>query len=112
MAHLNISDNVTKLISCKTFILACDNFYRQTKLIPHVNFSYLPNEKGVNFSLGFSPREATDEEYLLFFDLLLKSESFLIHTHLIDLLKTHSTEDLINKLNDLINTLVKNEDKQ
>lgn len=96
---MNIADLSTQLYLCKILSLALPKFYKDTKLSAQFVFKFNEESNGLEFNIGFSPREATEEEYILLFNYLLDMEKLLINDYMINHSVNHtSIETLIKSL--------------
>lgn len=81
---ISISDVATQMNVCKIMALALPRFYKRTKISAQFAFKYNHDIKGVEISLGFLPREATEAEYSILFEEFMDAEQLLLNEYIVN----------------------------
>lgn len=81
---LSLADVATQLQLSKAFALALPRFHKKTGLSAQISFVYNNNEQNIEISLGFSPKEPTQEEYSILVEELFDAEKLLINEYIIN----------------------------
>lgn len=92
---LSLADIATQLNISKTMALVLPRFFKRTGISAKVSFVYANKEHNIEISLGFSPKEPTEQEYSIFLEELFEAEKLLINEYVI---QTSSNFDTINQL--------------
>ncbi len=86
---LSLADIATQLSVSKTFALALPRFYKKTGISAQVSFVYNNSDENIEISLGFSPKEPTEEEYSILVEELFDAERLLISEYVINTSKSY-----------------------
>lgn len=81
---ISISDVASQMTICKTMAIALPRFYKRTELSAQFSFIYNQKAQGMEISIGFLPREATEEEYSILFEELVDAEKLLLNEYIIN----------------------------
>ena len=81
---ISIGDAASQMNICKILSIALPRFYKKTKISAQFVFSYDVTQGGLNFNLGFVPREATEKEYEILFNEIQKAEKLLINDYVVN----------------------------
>ncbi len=80
---LSLADIATQLNVSKTFALALPRFYKKTGLSAQVSFVYNPQEENIEISLGFLPKEPTEEQYGILIEELFDAEKLIANEYIL-----------------------------
>ena len=92
---ISLADIATQLQVSKTFALALPRFYKKTGISAQINFVYNNQEENIEISLGFSPKEPSEQEYQLLIETLFESERLLTNEYVINSCKGFQTIEQI-----------------
>ncbi len=81
---ISIGDVASQMNICKILAIALPKFYKKTKISAQFVFSYDVQQGGLNFNLGFTPREATEQEYEILFTEILNAEKLIINDYVVN----------------------------
>lgn len=81
---ISIGDFASQMNVCKILSIALPSFYKKTKISAQFVFSYDMENNGLNFNLGFTPREANEKEYQILFEEIKKAEKLLINDYVVN----------------------------
>ena len=81
---ISIGDSASQMHLCKILAIALPNFFKKTNISAQFVFSYDVNQGGLNLNMGFLPREATEQEYIILFDEIQKAEKLLINNYVVN----------------------------
>lgn len=81
---ISIGDVASQMNICKILSIALPRFYKKTKISAQFVFSYDVVQGGLNFNLGFTPREANEKEYEVLFNEIQKAEKLLINDYVVN----------------------------
>lgn len=81
---ISIGDIASQMNICKILSIALPRFYKKTKISAQFVFSYDIAQGGLNFNLGFTPREANEQEYEILFNEIQKAEKLLINDYVVN----------------------------
>ena len=65
---ISIGDMASQMNICKILAIALPKFYKRTNISAQFVFSYDTAQGGLNFNIGFTPREASEKEYNILFE--------------------------------------------
>ena len=89
---ISIADVATETSICKTLALAFPRFYDKTGISAKIIFAYSPENTSLELSLGFLPKEPTDEEYAILFEEINNAEKLLLNEYIIN--NAHQYENI------------------
>ena len=81
---ISIGDMASQMNVCKILAIALPRFYKKTNISAQFVFSYDVTQGGLNFNIGFTPREANEKEYNILFEEIQKAEKLLINDYIIN----------------------------
>lgn len=81
---ITVGDIDSQLNIFKILAVALPKFYKSTEISAQFIFSYDAGQNGLNFSLGFTPREATEKEYEVLFEEIKNAEKLTIADYIIN----------------------------
>lgn len=81
---ISIGDMASQMNVCKILAIALPRFYKKTNISTQFVFAYDVNQGGLNFNIGFTPREANEKEYNILFEEIQKAEKLLINDYIIN----------------------------
>lgn len=80
---ISLAEITTQMNVCRTLALALPVFYKKTGISVSFNCKYNPEDNGLEVSLGFLPKEPSDEEYNVLFEEIIDAEKLLINEYII-----------------------------
>lgn len=81
---ISIGDVASQMSICKILSIALPRFYKKTKISAQFVFFYDVTQGGLNFNLGFTPREPNEKEYETLFNEIQKAEKLLINDYVVN----------------------------
>lgn len=81
---ISIGDMASQMNVCKILAIALPKFYKRTNISAQFVFSYDITQGGLNFNIGFTPREATEKEYNILFEEIQNAEKLLINDYVVN----------------------------
>lgn len=81
---ISIGDIASQMNICKILAIALPIFYKKTKISAQFVFSYDVLEGGLQFNLGFTPREANEKEYEILFQEMRNAEKLIINDYVVN----------------------------
>lgn len=81
---ISIGDVASQMNICKILSIALPKFYKKTKISAQFVFSYDIKQGGLNLNLGFTPREASEQEYEILFTEILNAEKLITNDYVVN----------------------------
>jgi len=73
--EIDLGETAKDMMICQILSTSFPIFYKKTGLSPKFIFSY--NKEGLNFDIGFTPREPTLEEWNILIETIFESEKLI-----------------------------------